>query len=468
MRRQAGWVAGIAIVAAGMAGGIWPTWADPGAPPAVTPGGNSPSASGTASAFSSAPPSSTSSMAASPSSVPPAADTAGASPASRSVVPLKRFEPLAAFPYHTQAAVRGVVAAAAWLQRHHHTHGRFLYGFNPALREPLLGDDDLIQARAAFALAVAARFCGEDKYTAAAAQTILTLLTAAPVVAGDPQMRVPRGPSDVCNRVGFAAAVILAIHALPAVEPRLLEEGERLAAFLQRQARPDGSIHYIDDPAGQPLRQDPTGVNEHPCWGLWALTVSQRYRPAADKAAIIRRGLQHYRAHYRTQPQPMLAATLLLAAAEWYTLSRDAEAAAIVCEAADGLCRGQIAVTDPRLPQWAGGFRQYRDGRWLDSPSGPETGIYLLALAAACQVTRQVPDTDRFHKYAAAAGDACRYQIGLQYSEANTRHFDNAYRAHMLIGAFHLSPREGDIRLDGISHALLGLLRFLESGAEGQ
>jgi hypothetical protein len=362
--------------------------------------------------------------------------------------------------------LRGVLWGAEWLHRRHQTHGRFLYGFNPALREPLEGDDDLAQARAALALALSARFCGEEKYAIAAGQTILTLLAAAPVDAKDAQVRIPRAPSDVCNRVGFAAAVAVAIYALPSTDARLLEEAERLCLFLRRQARPDGSIHYIDDPAGDPRRQDPQGEYEHPCWALWAMASNHRHRPSADKQEQIRRGLRHYRSRFRANPHPLLATSLIVAATEWFTQTKDAEVAAAVCEAADWLSGLQIPVTDPRLPQWAGGFRQFRDGRTVDAPSGAETGLYLLALSAACQVTRMIPDQDRFGRYAPVVVDASRYLIGLQYSEANTRHFDNTFRAHMLIGAFHLSPRDGTIRLDAVSHALLGLLRFLESGAE--
>jgi hypothetical protein len=381
--------------------------------------------------------------------------------------PWKRFETLAAYPFTTQAAVRGVMASAEWLHRRHQAHGRFLYGFNPALREPLSGDDDIVQARAAWALAAAACFCGEEKYAVAAAQTVLTLLTAAPPDPRDPQVRVPRAPSEVCNRVGLAAALILAIHALPNPEPRLQEESERLWRFLHRHMRSDGSIHYIDDPAGQPLQQDPEGLYHYPGWALWAMAQSHRRLPTADKQEAVRRGLPHYHAVSTQRGHPLLAATLLVAAAEWAAQTRDKHTVAIVYQAADLLCQAQIPVTDPRMPQWAGGFRHYQHGQLRDTPSGaPETGIYVMALAAACETARMMGDLSRFNKYAGAVVDASRYLTGLQYMEVNTRHFDNAYRAHMLIGAVHLSPTDGNIRLDATAHALLGWLRFLHSGAE--
>ena len=59
------------------------------------------------------------------------------------------------------------------------SHGRFVFGFNPALRQPLkLRDHDLFQARAAFlAMAQLAKFTGDEKQAAIASQAILSLLT---------------------------------------------------------------------------------------------------------------------------------------------------------------------------------------------------------------------------------------------------------------------------------------------------
>jgi hypothetical protein len=36
----------------------------------------------------------------------------------------------------------------------------------------------------------------------------------------------------------------------------------------------------------------------------------------------------------------------------------------------------------------------------------------------------------------------------------------------MLIGGFHLSPTDGNLRIDATGTAVTGLLRFLSSGAE--
>ena len=47
---------------------------------------------------------------------------------------LARFEPLAAFPHQTQSAVRAVLMGANWMTRMSQAQGRFMPGYNPALK----------------------------------------------------------------------------------------------------------------------------------------------------------------------------------------------------------------------------------------------------------------------------------------------------------------------------------------------
>ncbi|HEV3437349.1 MAG TPA: hypothetical protein VG122_08320, partial [Gemmata sp.] len=117
-----------------------------------------------------------------PGTLPPASP----SPARANECPLSRFEPLGACPIHTQNAVRGALLSANWMIRMNQSHGRFIYGFNPALRQPLLRDHDLFQARAAMAMALLAKFIGDEKQAAIASQAILTLLTTTKVDPTDP------------------------------------------------------------------------------------------------------------------------------------------------------------------------------------------------------------------------------------------------------------------------------------------
>lgn len=381
-------------------------------------------------------------------------------------VPLSRYEPLAACPIRTQTAVRAVLLSATWMTRMNQSHGRFMFGFNPALRQPLLRDHDLFQARAALAMAQLAAFIGNEKQAAIASQSILTLLTTTRVDPADPNCRVPLHPSLVCNRVGFAATLAMAIYALPAADPTLVTSAEQLCEFLHKQCRPDGSIQYTDGGSESSMDIDPAGLNEHPGLALTAIMVSNRARPAPWKTDVTRQGLAFYRKVFQGKPQAMLAATLTPAFAELYFQTQLTDAAQCVFEMNDWLCRLQIPNTDPRIPQWAGGFRSVLNGQQTDVPSGPETGFYLQSLAYSCQTAHLIPDLDRYAKFKTASTDASQYLSDLQYTETNTRHFENAFRANMLMGAFHLSPTDGNIRIDATAIAVAGLLRFLNSVAD--
>ncbi len=389
-------------------------------------------------------------------------------PAPVSVVqtPLSQFEPLAAFPPQTQNAVRGVLLGANWMTRMNQAQGRFLFGYNPALREPPMGDNDLKQARGAMALAQAAKFSGDEKQTAVASQAILTLLAATKIDPADPNCRVPVHSSFTCNRVGFAAVVAMAIYELPAPDAKLIAEAERLCVFLQKQCRTDGSVHYTDGPTDVPVQIDPAGMNEYPGTALHAIMLGNRVKPVVWKTEVVKKGMEHYRARFKAAPHPLLAATLTPACAELYLQTKQTDAAAAVYEMNDWLCAWQISGNDPRMPQWAGGFRAVVNGQATDLPPGPETGLYVQSLAYACQLTRLTPDLNRNARYYAAVTEASQFLCGLQYLESNTRHFENSFRANMLIGAFHLSPTDGNLRIDATATAITGLLRFLSSGAE--
>jgi hypothetical protein len=396
----------------------------------------------------------------------PAVPPASVPPAAADGPLLSQFEPLAAFPPQTQTAVRGVLLGANWMTRMNQAQGRFLFEYNPALRQPLMGDHDLKQARAALAMAQAARFSGDEKQAVIASQAILTLLAATRMDPADPNCRVPVHSSLSCNRVAFAAVVALAIYELPGADAKLVAEAERLCEFLRRQCRPDGSVHYTDGPTDDPAQIDPAGVNEYPGTALHAIMVGNRLKPTAWKTEAVQKGAAFYRARFKANPHPLLAATLTPACTELYLQTKMTDAADAVFELNDWLCGLQIPGNDPRVPQWAGGFRSVVNGQQVDVPPGPETGLYVQSLACAYQLNRHVPDLAREAKYKAAVADAAQFLCGLQYLEANTRHFENSFRANMLIGGFHLSPTDGNLRIDATAEAITGLLRFLSSGAE--
>jgi hypothetical protein len=380
-------------------------------------------------------------------------------------VPLSHFEPLAAFSAHAQNSVRAVLLSANWMTRMNQSQGRFIYGFNPALRQPLSRDHDLHQARAALAMAQLAKFTGDEKQGAIASQAILALLATTRL---DPaaNCRVPTQSSLICNRVGFAATLALAIYSLPGADAKLIDEAEKLCEFLRKQCRADGSVHYTDGDSDVSIEVDVAGVNEYPGVALQAIITGNRIRPAEWKADAAKRGFTYFRSLFQTKPHPLLAATLTPAYVELFQQLQLNESASFVFEMNDMLCRQQIPNNDPRIPQYVGGIRTVQNGQQTDIPSGPETGLYVQSLTLACQLSRLTPDLARFGQYKSAAQAAAQYMIELQYGETNTRHFDNSFRANMLIGAFHLSPTDGNIRIDATATSVTGLLSFLSLVAQ--
>jgi vacuolar-type H+-ATPase subunit E/Vma4 len=49
----------------------------------------------------------------------------------------------------------------------------------------------------------------------------------------------------------------------------------------------------------------------------------------------------------------------------------------------------------------------------------------------------------------------------LQYTDANTQHFEEWYRPR-LVGGFHASTQDGNLRVDYTQHALSALATYLE------
>jgi hypothetical protein len=208
-------------------------------------------------------------------------------------------------------------------------------------------------------------------------------------------------------------------------------------------------------------------MEEYPGLALHTLAVSNRVRPAEWKKEAVKQGLACYGTVFRTKPNPGLAATVIPAATELFIQTKLTEAATIAFEMADWLCSLQISTTDPLTPQWAGAFRTASNGNQGSEPPGAgETGLSVQALACAYQVTQLTSDPTREDRYRGSLNGAVLFLCGLQYLEANTRHFENSFRLGTLIGGVHMSASDGNLRIDATGCAMSGLFRYLSCGAE--
>jgi hypothetical protein len=349
---------------------------------------------------------------------------------------------------------------ADWLFRMHRLKGRFVYGYLPALATELEGDHYLRQAGAAFALARAARFTGEERYAARAAQALLALLDDTAADPNDPQVRYTALPPGVVNRLGAAGLLIAAVHELPAPERDLLDKSEQLCNYVRRQARPDGSLRLNEtDPA-----DDPEGAQFYPGAALYGLARSHQHRPAAWKLDLLRKAVAHYHPWWRAHKNPAFVPWQSAAYAEAYALTGEKAFADCVLEMNDWLLTLQYAQldgVDQRRVLWYGGFKGYADGRPVESAPDVGSAACAEALAEACRVAEKAGDAERHKRYAEGLVRTLQFLTTLQYTEPNTQYFADWYRPR-LAGAFHASHQDGNLRIDYTQHAVSALVLYLE------
>ena len=106
--------------------------------------------------------------------------------------------------------------AMEWLKRTNRADGRFVYGFQPALRVQIDGDNFASQAGATFALARSARYYQDRAGTAKASQAALALLLETMLDADDQTLRYLAAPPMAVDRLSAHGLLISAIHELDA------------------------------------------------------------------------------------------------------------------------------------------------------------------------------------------------------------------------------------------------------------
>jgi hypothetical protein len=346
---------------------------------------------------------------------------------------------------------------AVWLARMNDVKGHFVHGWVPALNLPLEGDHALRQAGAAFALARAARYFQEDRQTARATQAILALL-ADTTESADKKERHPVLPSAV-HRVSAASLLILAINELPSPGKDLLDESEQLCEYLHCQQQSDGSLR-VNEPAGGSAPEDGEWTSQYVGQALQALMSSQEHRPAGWKTELVRRALPLSMKWWREHKDRNFVCSHAAACTEAFLRTKEKVFAEAVFEMNDWLCGLQHDRLDERRPQWLGGFQNTIDGKLVSNAPDVSSALCTEALAEACRVTRQLGDVTRNDRYMAALERGLQFLSTLQYTEADTQHFADWYRPH-LVGGFHAGHKDGTLRIDYTQHAVCALVQYL-------
>jgi hypothetical protein len=338
---------------------------------------------------------------------------------------------------------------ADWMFRMHGVKGRFVPGYLPALKQELEGDDYLRQAGAAFALARAARFTGEERYAVRATQAVLALLDETTVDPGDTTVRYTGLPPALVNRLASAGLLVGAINELPAPQKDLLEKSEQLCHFIRKQARPDGSLAGGEE------------SGDHPALALQGLAASLRHRPAPWKTDLLRKALPCYRAWWKQHRTMTCVPALSVAFAETFLRTHDRACGEFVAEMNDWLCTLQYSQIEPRRMMWYGGFMSYQAGAPVESAPTVASAACAEGLIEACRVARDQGDLPRFQRCSEAIERCLQFLATLQYTEAGTQHFAAWYRPR-IVGAFHGSLQDGNLRIDYTQHAVAALFGYLE------
>lgn len=345
---------------------------------------------------------------------------------------------------------------ADWLFRMNGIKGRFAPGIVPALRQPLESDSYLRQIGAARALGRAARICGEERYAARATQAILALLED---TAPDPTDNLSRYTTlhpALANRIGAAGALVLAIHELPAPREDLLLRAEELCRYLTRQVNQEGM------PAGP---EDTIKDKDlYPGLALAALMRSQRIKPAEAKLSVVRKALAGSRAHWKAHRSLEFVPAQSMAFAEAFVQTKEKAYADFVFEMNDWVCELQYAQINPRRMTWYGGFMSYQNGRAVESEPHALGAALVEGLVEGSRVAREVGDVTRHQRYTEAIERSLQFLATLQYTDAVTQHYAAWFRRD-LVGGFHASPTDGNLRLDYTEHAVCAVLGYLEQVA---
>jgi hypothetical protein len=351
---------------------------------------------------------------------------------------------------------------AEWLQRAQRPDGRFRTGYLAALDRPIDEEDYFGQAGATAALGRSAAYFNDPRAKAQAEIAILNVLLLDTAVDPKvPEVRAPRLPAALVNRLGAAGMIATAIYQLPEPNKELLDKADQLCNFIRRTQQADGSLkwHEGEEAVAGPFQIE--GASQYPGPALYAVALSQQARPAPWKIELLRKACAHYLPWWRQNKNPSLVPWHSAAYAEAYLQTKEPGFADAVFEMNDWLCTLQYQQADPRKPLWRGGFMPWQQGRAAAAPPTIQSAFLAGSLVEAWRVAHAAAQPQRLRSYRQALEGASQFVAAMQYTEANTKHFTSWYKEEFLLGGFHGSPNDGDLRLQGTHQAVAALVHVL-------
>jgi hypothetical protein len=251
-----------------------------------------------------------------------------------------------------------------------------------------------------------------------------------------------------------AGLLVLAIHELPEPDKDLLAKAEQLCNYIHKQQQADGSLN-----AAQSADED--GISSYPGAALIGVMRSQQRQPAAWKLDFVRNALAYYKAWWRQHKNLALVPLQTAAYAEAYVLTMERPFAEFIFEMNDWLAALQYqGFDDPKQVFWSGGFKSWANGKPQETMPQVNSALYAQSLAESCRAAREAGDLERHKAYSVAVERCLPFLQTLQYTETNTQHFADWYRP-TLLGGFHDSNQNGDLRLDYTQLAVSAMMHYL-------
>ena len=198
---------------------------------------------------------------------------------------------------------------------------------------------------------------------------------------------------------------------------------------------------------------------------LYAVIRSQTLRPAAWKLEALRKARPYYDAYWKQNKNMPMLAWHTAAYTEGYLVTRETDFAETVFDMNDWLCGLQYQQSLPARAAWVGGFQPWVDGKVVPVAPDVGSGVAAASLAEACRLARSAGDVQHYQRYRQALESGLQFLTSLQYTEANTQHFADWYRP-ALIGGFHASHQDGNLRPDYAQHTLSALVQYLRHVAD--
>jgi hypothetical protein len=357
--------------------------------------------------------------------------------------------------------------AMEWLKRTNRADGRFVYGCQPALRVQIDGDNFASQAGATLALARSARYFQDRAGTAKASQAALALLLETMTDADDKSLRYLAAPPMAVDRLSAHGLLISAIHELDASDKYedLLKQADQLCNYLRVQQAKDGSLCVAVDTTL--LKSGSVELDaERAGWALQGIIRSHKQRPQEWKLDMLRKARSHYAMAWQQNKSLAMVCSQTPAYAEAYLQSNDPAFKDTVFAMNDWLLGLQYRDDfDSARKHWSGGFQRFRAGKAELGVPDISSALPAESLAEACRVARHAGDLTRLKNYERALIHNIHFLMSLQYTAAKTQHFVDPFRPAIL-GAFHASHQDGNLRIDYTQHALCAMVQYLDAVIE--